>query len=826
MKHLYLLLSALFFTVVGLEAQPVQFSKKHGCHFYRNQGEAAKGPIGSTAAFNGDPNARSDTFDILHYDITIDLSEASSNILNGNTGLTFVSKMDGLTGITLDLEGLTVSTCYNDTSSLNFSHPGTRFLLVEFPEPMNEGDTSTVFVTYRGNPITNQSGFGGFYFEENYAYNLSIGIQADPHNYGRAWYPCFDNFQDRATYKFQVITGTSQSVYCSGDYVEEMPVGTDKKMTVYEQNIPIPTYLASMAAANYELVTWDYNGLFRDIPVRIAVKNRDLGTINDPNNSFAKLDDAIRTFEEWYGDMPWTEVGYTMATRGAMENPNNIIYPDFNIENNLDHKPLMSHELAHQWWGNIVNPKTSMDMWIKEGNAEYGFHLFYEKLYGKDEFELQVGTNILEVLKTAHVTDSSYYALSPMPKNRTYGNHTYYKGASMIHNMRTYLGDSLFEAGQKAVLNNYWLGPLDAYEYRDQLTQTTGVDMTDFFQNNIFSPGFTDFEIDSVKVIQNNGQYIASVFIQQKLRAAPEFFKNVPVFINFLDDNLEEHIFRYNMNGEFATAIFALPFAPKFTFLNTHQEINMAQLNDTRWISKKGGNNFRNTSFNITLAEDLQDSVFLHVEHHWTGPDKPDPNSNMFTGRISENHYWSVKGTLDAPLDVNILLNYDGTDQSGYLDADLTEFTEDSLVLVYRQRPGMPWREYSDYRKTALSPVDKKGFIRIDKLRTGEYAFANGEFLLVNAEEPVVKDFYSKVYPNPVSDIIQIEGYYEDLESRKVTMQLSDAAGKVVKHIIIPLNVGLFKENIDIATLEKGMYFYQLISESGERLNNGKLVKI
>ncbi|MEZ4949028.1 MAG: hypothetical protein R2784_06515 [Saprospiraceae bacterium] len=89
-----------------------------------------------------------------------------------------------MTGITLDLEGLTVSTVYNDTANLNYSHPGTRFLLVEFPEAMNEGDTSTVFVTYRGNPITNQSGFGGFYFEDNYAYNLSIGIQADPHNYG------------------------------------------------------------------------------------------------------------------------------------------------------------------------------------------------------------------------------------------------------------------------------------------------------------------------------------------------------------------------------------------------------------------------------------------------------------------------------------------------------------------------------------------------------------------------------------------------------------------------------------------------------------------
>ncbi|MEZ4982439.1 MAG: hypothetical protein R2769_12825 [Saprospiraceae bacterium] len=95
----------------------------------QESGEAAKGPIGSTTAFNGDPNARSDTFDILHYDITIDLSEASTNTLIGTTGLTFVSKMDGLTGITLDLEGLTVSTVYNDTANLNYSHPGTRFFI-------------------------------------------------------------------------------------------------------------------------------------------------------------------------------------------------------------------------------------------------------------------------------------------------------------------------------------------------------------------------------------------------------------------------------------------------------------------------------------------------------------------------------------------------------------------------------------------------------------------------------------------------------------------------------------------------------------------------
>lgn len=825
MKKIYLTISIILGATAFLAAQPiVDFSKKHGCHFYKNQhAHADHGPI---TYMNGEPNARSDTFDVLHYDITIGLLEAGSNILNGTTEVTVVSKLDNMTRLTLDLEGLTVSSVKSDTQSLSYTHPGERFLLVDLPQTMMAGDTVAIVVTYRGTPITNQSGFGGFYFEENYFYNLSIGIQADPHNYGRAWFPCFDNFEDRATYTFRVITGNSLDVYCSGDFVEEIPQTADTKMTVYEQTVPIPTYLASMAAANYELISWTYDGLFGQRPVRIAVKPRDLAVARDPDNAFGTLDDAILTFEEWYGDMPWTEIGYTMATRGAMENPNNIIYPDFYLENDQDHKPLMSHELAHYWWGNIANPKTSMDMWIKEGNAEYGSHLFYEKLFGKEEFEKQVSDNIIEVLKTAHVDDSTYYALSPMPKNRTYGTHTYYKGASMLHNMRAYLGDSLFQLGQREVLQNYWLKPLDAYEYRDQLTLTTGKDMTAYFENNIFSPGFADFEIDSFKVVEDNGMYEVTVHLQQKLREAPDFFNEVPVFINFIDDQFEEHIIRYDMSGEFANPAFNLNFNPAYIFLNTHQELNIAQLNDTRWIQQSGGNNFRNTSFNVSLNSDLPDSIYMHVEHHWTAPDPADPASNMFSGRLSTNHYWAVKGNMPAPLDCTVLMSYDGTETSGYLDEDLLGTTEDSLVLVYRPRPGLPWQEYDEYRKIALSPTDKKGFIRITTLRLGEYAFANGQFDLVSTEDTGEADFYSKIYPNPVMDRVNIEGYYDDLDAPEVFLRVTDGAGKTVKNIKIPLNAGFINENLDISFLNDGIYFYQMTDTRGRRLQNGKLVKL
>ena len=88
-------------------------------------------------------------------------------------------------------------------------------------------DTSSVVVYYNGSPQGDPSGWGGWYFQGNYSYNLGVGFDADPHNYGRVWHPCFDNFVERATYDFSILTNAGKTSYANGYIVNDQVVGID-----------------------------------------------------------------------------------------------------------------------------------------------------------------------------------------------------------------------------------------------------------------------------------------------------------------------------------------------------------------------------------------------------------------------------------------------------------------------------------------------------------------------------------------------------------------------------------------------------------------------
>jgi len=180
----------LLFTITFMIAQPIIDHSQHGCHHFQNRDAIVAGM--SDIPVNADIiNMRSDTIDILHYDITTDAT--TSGQLSGVTTITFVPKMNDIGWITLDLEGLTVDSVWDVSNAMQYQQLQDTFLTqVFFPQSLNIGDTASITLAYSGDPITCPSGFGGFYFEDNYAYNLSIGLAAYPHNFGRAWFPCFD----------------------------------------------------------------------------------------------------------------------------------------------------------------------------------------------------------------------------------------------------------------------------------------------------------------------------------------------------------------------------------------------------------------------------------------------------------------------------------------------------------------------------------------------------------------------------------------------------------------------------------------------------------
>ncbi len=289
-------------------------------------------------------DSRTDTFDVLHYTIDASfLNYKTNKKIEAQTTLKVRLKTDA-SQMRLDLLDLPVSAVSVNGKSTSFTYtsPDLRFDL----DQVQSGDTIQVAVSYAGNPVRDPQ-WGGFYFTGEYAFNLGVGFASDPHNFGRVWFPFFDNFVDRATYDFSITVDSSYKAYANGLLQNTTQNPNQTETFHWQMDDPIPTYLVAVAIAPYEEVRMNIDG----IPVLLTALAADTANLR---KSFENLPTCIRTFVSSYGEHTFDRVGFNTVpfNSGAMEHATNIAYPRYAIANgDKTSETLFAHELAHHWWG-------------------------------------------------------------------------------------------------------------------------------------------------------------------------------------------------------------------------------------------------------------------------------------------------------------------------------------------------------------------------------------------------------------------------------------------------------------------------------------------
>lgn len=717
--------------------------------------------------------ATSDTIDILHYSIELDFTNVSSSYISGQCSITLTPKQNNIGSIRLDLLKLKVDSIKKGNSKLTFNHNDT-VLAITLPGVMNIGDTSVIVVYYGGNPIMDASGWGGFYFSGNYAYNLGVGFDAVPHSYGRVWHPCLDNFVEKATYDFGIKTNGGKIAHCNGMLIKDSVVSAD---TIYRKWVlrdPIPSYLACVAAADYATLYSSHIGINNTIPIELAARSADTTNLK---SSFANLNKAIAAFEKWYGPFRFEKVGYSLVpfSSGAMEHATNIAFPRMAANGTLSYETLMAHELSHHWWGDNATCETANDMWINEGWASFSEHLFLEEVYGKDQYNAAVTSNHFTVLQDAHIKEDTFRAVSKIPQQYTYGTHTYDKGASVVHNLRTYLGDSLFGIACKTIMDTFQFGNLNSTDMMNVMTNATGYNLQDYFDGWIFNGGFPFFGIDSIQASASGSNYNVTVYIHQKLRGAPALFKNVPMTITFLDASWNKTSSQILINGQNSNYTFTVPFKPDFVYLNEDFRLNHAMTHDQWTINSTVNKNATNARATM-IVNSLNDSAFVRIEHNWVAPDPVKNNTHNYI--LSKNHYWTVRGSTQK-ISGGLMFKYNGSASTGKLDLDLVKNTEDSLVLLYRINAGDDWTEFPYYSINYLgSHTNQDGLVLTDSLLPGEYTFANG-ISTVGIQESQNIQLKIRAYPNPTDSHFYIDAEKAILD-RNPFYNVYDIGGKLI----------------------------------------------
>jgi aminopeptidase N len=758
-------------------------------------------------------NSRSDTIDVLNYEINLDMTNIANQLINGNCVVKFTPKINGVTQLDLDLQGLMVDSVTLGTP-LVYTHIG-NLVEITLPSTMNINDTAEVTVYYNGSPQKDPSGFGGFYFSTGYAFNLGVAFQDNPHNYGRVWFPCFDNFKERSTYEFNIITGGGQKAHCNGMLISENVITGDTLTRKWVLTEEIPTYLACVAVSDYETVHMNFNGVNNVVPVELVGQASDTTNMK---NSFINLNGAFDAYEQCYGPYLWSKVGFSLVpfASGAMEHATNVSYPGFAANGALTYETLMAHEFSHHWWGDLVTCETAEDMWINEGMAVYSEHLFLEKIYDYATSLEEIKLNNKDVIQYAHIDENGFRAISGIPHQYTYGDHVYKKGALVAHNMRAYLGDSLFFYGLQEVLDTYKWQTLNSFQFRDELFNATGVNMTDFFNDWVLNGGFSHFDIDSVLITPNGPNFDCDVFVQQKLRGAPNFHNGTPLEITFYDNNWNKHKDTIVISGQYDNVSVSVPFSPTVYILNEENRLNQART-DNQLVLKAPGyiSTLPLTLTKVFNINAVTDSVLLQIEHHWVAPDSIKNNVNNY--RISTSRYWSFDGIMPNGFSGDIRLEFDGRSSKGFLDQDLVPVNGDSLILLYRESPKFDWTEYPYYTKTTISSTLAFGWVTIDSLLLGEYTFANSASA-IGVDELKKDEINFEVYPNPSDDFLWVNPKSNQL-SNNAQIEVYDINGKLI-----------FSENfkskkrINTSAWKSGNYLLHITD--GKRINESHKVLI
>ena len=744
--------------------------------------------------------------EIIHLNIFPSITDT----ISGFTSINVKSLVDNLDTVYFHLLKMNIDSIKQDEVLLNYHYDDT-LLAIALSNSFGQNDTFTIKIYYHGQPVTDPSGWGGFYFSGNVAFNLGVGFYDIPHSYGRVWFPCVDSFAYKSMYEFYITTDSSQMAVCNG-VLENVTILGDKKTWHWVLNQPIPSYLASVAVGPYVVYQDTFNGIYGNIPIKIFTTPAYASKVP---GSFSNLKEILAIFEEFLGPYMWDRVGYVAVPflSGAMEHATNIAYPEVCIDGTHNYETLYAHELSHHWFGDLITTVDEKEMWINEGWASFLEAFYLEHLYGYKEYIDYISDKHAKALKDGAYEDGGWYALDNVPQNATYGETSYKKGASVVHTLRYYLGDSLFFGAVKQMLSEHAWETISSEQLKLYLSQYSGIDLTDFFEAWVSTPGYLHFSIDSFKVESNDdGNYLVNLHIRQKLLHKNIYGNNNIVEFVFVDSLLNFEIYRIKFSGETFDTVLLSNIQPFAIITDMYEKTMDASVSSYEFFSTTGTYNFSNCFFTLSVAGTVTDTAFLFVRHNMVGPE-------VF-GELPEGiylntlRYWEIVSLFPEDLYYQAKFYFGTTGTYENLDNGFLDCPVDSLVMLYRFDARDDWQLVSSHAVGS----QYSGYIILDEpLKTGQYVLAkkngySGIFSTSSKENNIL------IYPVPSTGTVTVK--FVDGNSKYSSLVIYDITGKIIKKFKVKSN----ELHIDIGKV-KGALNFVFEKKDGSKLAKRVIIK-
>ncbi len=430
--------------------------------------------------------------DVKHVKLEITLNFEQETI-SGTASTTFFTLYDNLKTVTFDAVELQVESVTLDGKALEFSNDDKK-LMVTLDREYHYGETFTVDVTYSAKPRT------GLHFMKPAPDDPTRPIQAwtfGQPQYHSHWFPCHDFPNDRATTEI-IVTVPSQFLTVSNGNLLSVTDNGATKTHHWRHDVPHAAYLVSLVVGDFAVIEDSYNG--HPVTYYVRPDRKD-----DAHFYFGKTPEMMRFFSDYTGvEYPYDKYDQTVVEiyTGAMEHTTATTHSfmlllDERASLDVDLVPVVAHELAHQWFGDLITCRDWPNGWLNEGFATYFEELWEEHDQGSDYFKYTMLNSKNRYLgEDDHYRRPIVYRVYHNDGFELFDGHMYSKGGWVLHMLRHQLGEAAFRRGIHAYIERYRTREVITADLERTLEEVTGHSLAQFFQQWVYQGGYPAFEVN------------------------------------------------------------------------------------------------------------------------------------------------------------------------------------------------------------------------------------------------------------------------------------------------------------------------------------------
>ena len=399
-----------------------------------------------------------------------------------------------LDSVHLDAVDMTIENVTMSGHKLGYRYNG-NILSICLGKEFGLNDTLTYTIAYSTLPKK-----GIFFVAPDTAYPArtpQVWSQSEMED-ARYWFPCHDYPDDFLSSSVTATVPADWTVISNGVLDKTTSNKHDRTKTVcWVESKPHVIYLISIAAGEYSQVDDHYGAT----PVFYCVAPE---YSKDAKRDFSATPDILRFFSDVTGyEYPWQKLALSAVTDftfGGMENVSAITLTDntmhdINAEPQVSSTDLVSHETAHQWFGDLLTCRSWSNAWLNEGFATYFEALYGEHAFGEDNFSYEMYHDQQEVVNSDQVERRpTVYNRYNDPVN-VFSTYIYARGADILHMLHGILGDQLFFKAIKYYVHEFQHKNVDTHDFANAVREATGYNLDWFFDEWVYMAGHPDFNV-------------------------------------------------------------------------------------------------------------------------------------------------------------------------------------------------------------------------------------------------------------------------------------------------------------------------------------------